>query len=141
MSPWFRPTLDTKFHIDFDWWEQSGRNFRVYLYSQLCEECRSRFPSHYGTEEVDWVNPETGEVRRTDALWECLRNRCINERDFISESVPLTAAAFRAFLANNNEPMTPVELHDWLKWQTPEAILRVLSARQVYMGIRPIFEN
>ena len=41
---WFRPDVNTKFHIDYEWWEQSGRNFRLYLRDQLCAECRDRFP-------------------------------------------------------------------------------------------------
>ncbi len=39
----FRPTVDTKFHIDYDWWETNSRNFRLYLRDQLCDECRERF--------------------------------------------------------------------------------------------------
>ena len=27
----FRPSINTKFHIDYDWWQQSGRDFRLYL--------------------------------------------------------------------------------------------------------------
>ena len=30
-----RPTLDTKFHIDYDWWEQSDLDLKTYLYSRL----------------------------------------------------------------------------------------------------------
>jgi len=33
-----RPTLDTKFHIDFDWWERADRELEVYLRSHLCPE-------------------------------------------------------------------------------------------------------
>ena len=76
----FRPTLDTKFHIDYEWWEKSGRDFRLYLRDQLCEECRERFANHMNTENVDWVDPDTGAVRRTDAPegdphWDPLRAR------------------------------------------------------------------
>ena len=39
----FRITQDTKFHIDDDWWENSGRDFRLYLRDQLCEECREQY--------------------------------------------------------------------------------------------------
>ena len=69
----FRPTVDTKFHIDYDWWQNSGQSFRLFLREQLCDECRARFADYHNTEDVDWVDPETGEVHRTDALRECLR--------------------------------------------------------------------
>ena len=56
---WFRPDENTKFHIDYSWWELSGRNFRLYLRDQLCTECRDRFQDHRNTEDVDWIDPET----------------------------------------------------------------------------------
>lgn len=137
---WFRPSLDTKFHIDYDWWEKSGRDFRLYLRDQLCAECRDRFQDHRNTENVDWVDPETGEVHRTDALWECLRTRCANDPDYINERLPLSSACFRVFLANNNTPLSPTELHQLLPWKPAETILRALGGRNVYLGIRPVRE-
>lgn len=136
----FRPTVDTKFHIDYDWWEKSGKNFRVYLRDQLCEECRDRFTDHQNTENVDWVNPDTGEVHRTDALRECLRTRCANDPDYINEHLPVASACFRIFLANNNAPLSANELGQLMPWKQPSAILRTLSgnAKQVYLGLRPV---
>ena len=133
----FRPTIETKFQIDYEWWDKSGKNFRVYLRDQLCEECRERFADHQNTENVDWVDPETGEVQRTDALRECLRTRCANDPDYISERLPIASACFRIFLANNNAALTPSELSQLLPWRSPEEILRTLSGRQVYLGLRP----
>jgi hypothetical protein len=134
----FRPTVDTKFHIDYDWWEQSGKNFRIYLRDQLCEECRERFANYQNTEDVDWIDPDTGEVRRTDALRECLRTRCANDPSYINERLPLASACFRVFLANNNTPLSPNELHQLLPWKSPESILQTLSGGQVYFGLRPV---
>lgn len=134
----FRPTVDTKFHIDYGWWEESGKNFRIYLRDQLCEECRERFANYQNTEDVDWIDPDTGEVRRTDALRECLRTRCANDPNYINERLPLASACFRVFLANNNTPLSPNELHQLLPWKSPESILHTLTGGQVYFGIRPV---
>lgn len=133
----FRPTVETKFHIDYDWWERSGRDFRLYLRDQLCDECRERFADHQNTEDVDWVDPETAEVRRTDALRECLRTQCANDPDYINERLPVASACFRIFLANNNAPLSPAELHELMPWKSADAILRTLSGGQVYLGLRP----
>ena len=133
----FRPTVDTKFHIDYSWWEESGKNFRIYLRDQLCEECRERFANYQNTEDVDWIDPDTGEVRRTDALRECLRTRCANDPNYINERLPLASACFRVFLANNNTPLSPGELNQLLPWKPPESILQTLTGGQVYFGIRP----
>ncbi len=134
----FRPTVETKFHIDYDWWDKSSRDFRLYLRDQLCEECRERFANHMNTENVDWVDPDTGEVRRTDALRECLRTRCANDPEYINERLSLTTACFRVFLANNNTPLTPTELNQLLPWKAPDSILRTIAGDQVYLGIRPV---
>jgi hypothetical protein len=134
----FRPTVDTKFHIDYDWWENSGKNFRIYLRDQLCDECRERFANYQNTENVDWIDPDTGEVRRTDALRECLRTRCANDPSYINERLPLASACFRIFLANNNTPLSPNELHQLLPWKSSDAILRTLAGDQVYFGLRPV---
>ena len=134
----FRPTADTKFQIDFDWWEKSGKIFRLYLRDQLCEECRERFADHSNTEDVDWVDPETGEVHRTDALRECLRTRCANDPDYINDRLPIASACFRIFLANNNTPLSPNDLGQLIPWRSAQEILRTLGGRQVYLGLRPV---
>jgi hypothetical protein len=137
MSNWHRPTVDTKFHIDYDWWQTSGRNFRLYLLEQLCDECKQRFATHRETETVDWVNPETGEVIEADALMQCLKGMCAQKADFIDPRVPLTAAVFRIFLINDNTPLSPQELHEIITWKLPETILSTLTGRTTYLGIRP----
>ena len=134
----FRITRDTKFHIDTEWWENSGRDFRLYLRDQLCEECRDRFADHQNTENVDWVDPDTGEVHQTDALRECLRTRCANDPDYINERLPLASACFRVFLANNNTPLSPQELNQLLPWLSSERIKSTLGGHQVYLGLRPV---
>lgn len=133
-----RPTVDTKFYIDYDWWERSGRNFRLILRDQLCGECRERFANHQNTEDVDWIDPDTGEVHRTDALRECLRTRCANDPDYINERLPVASACFRIFLANNNTPLSPKELNQLLPWKGPDTILRTLRGPKVYLGLRPL---
>ena len=32
-----KPGIDTQFHIDFDWWKDNDRNWRVDLRGLLCE--------------------------------------------------------------------------------------------------------
>jgi len=140
MVRWIKPNLETKFHIDFDWWEREGRDLRVYLQSHLCPECKVIYTNHRGSEEVDWIDPETAEVTRVDALWQSLRTHCRQRSDFITASTPLTDAVFRAFLANGNAPLSAIELHEILGKRTPETILRTLGGRRIYKGIRPVLK-
>ncbi len=136
MPKWIRPTEETKFHIDFEWWEQEGRNFRTYLRSHLCSECQERFQDYDEEELVDWVDAETGAVARVDGLWHSLRTCCSLKPDYVSPHTPLTTAIFRIFLANGNEPLTARELAEELGRPT-DTILRTIGGFRVYHGIKP----
>ena len=134
-----KPTLDTKFHIDYDWWDREGRELRVYLLSHLDAEQREFFVQHRDTEEVDWIDPDTAEIRKVDALQRALQEASKNP-DFITPHTSLVDAVFRVFLANNNTPFTPIELGERIG-RLPVTILRTLSGANVYKGIRPTIED
>jgi len=137
MAVWKRPSLDTKFHIDYDWWAAQGKDVRVAVRSQLCQDCQARYPDHRNTEAVDWVDPDTAEVVRADALIQCLRAECSQKAAFIGRGNPLVTNIFRILLLNGNLPLTPTELHGQMPWAEPAAILRTLASGPVYMGLRP----
>jgi hypothetical protein len=137
MARWMRPTVDTKFHIDFDWWEEKERNFRLHLLSHLCSDCQSRYGDHREAELIDWVDADTAEVTKVDGLWHSLRICCSQRPDYIDELTPLTTAVFRTFLANGNEPLSPVELQDRLH-RPVDTILRTFGGVRVYHGIKPV---
>ena len=134
---WKRPTLETKFEIDYNWWKAGGKDIRVAVRGQLCPDCQKRFPDHRNTEAVDWVDSETAEVVRADALLQCLRSECAKRPDYISHSIPLVTNVFRIFLRDGNQSLTPVELHQQIPWASSDSLLRTLTSGTVYMGIRP----
>ena len=140
MARYMRPTVDTKFHIDFDWWEEKERNFRLHLLSHLCSDCQSRYKDHREAELIDWVDADTAEVTKVDGLWHSLRICCSQRPDYIDELTPLTTAVFRTFLANGNEPLSPVELQDRLR-RPADTILRTIGGVRVYHGIKPVKEK
>lgn len=134
-----KPTLDTKFHIDYDWWDREGQELRVYLLSHLGSEQRERLADYRDSEEVDWIDPVTAEVHKVDALQRALQEAAENP-DFITARTSLVDAVFRVFLANNNTPLTPIELGERIG-RPPMTILRTLSGTNVYKGIRPVIED
>lgn len=141
MPRWTRPTIDSKFHIDLDWWKERKENPRVYLWSHLCPECRTVFESHQGTEEIDWIDPETAEVTSVDALWHSLQTCCSRKPDFISEQTPIIDAVFRAFLANGNIPLSSLELYEIIGKRSPSVILRMLTHGNTHRGIKRVQEE
>jgi hypothetical protein len=131
-----KPTPDTKFRIDYDWWDREGRELRVYLLSHLATEQRAYFAEYRDTEEIDWIDENTAEVHKVDALQRALREACHRE-DFITPHTSLVDAVFRVFLANKNTPLSPNELAERIG-RPPMTILRTLAGQTVYKGIRPV---
>lgn len=132
-----KPTLKTSYHIDFDWWKQHDRDWRVYLRGYLCPEHQAAFANLEPSEMVDWVDPETAEVQRVDGLQNVLINHCAKHYSFITQQTTLVDAIFRLFLANGNTPLTPEELSLQLG-RDPNTILKTISGARVYRGLRPL---
>lgn len=130
-----RPTLDTPFHIDFDWWKEHDNNWRVYLHDCLCTEHQNVFTNLEDDSFVDWVNPVTAEVHRVDGLQQVLMQHCAHQLGFLTASTSLVDSVFRLFISLGNRSMTPRELAEKSGKQA-DMILRTLGTI-VYKGIRP----
>lgn len=137
-AKWQRPTVDTKFHIDATWWQESNRDMRVYVREALCDECRDAYKDYQDSGEIDAIDAQTAEVQRVDALMHVLRTCCSLKPGYITPTTPVVDAIFRTFLANGNQPLSVNELYELLDRRPPALILRMLTAGTVYMGIRPV---
>jgi hypothetical protein len=132
-----RPTLETKFHIDYEWWDRADRDLEVYLRSHLCPEHQEAFADLDADTMVDYVDPQTAEVTRVAGIQHTLISHCAKQPSYLTPQTSLVNAVFRVFLANGNTPMTPEELGDRLG-RSPRMILRTFSGSRVYKGIRPV---
>jgi len=135
-----KPTPDTPFHIDYDWWERKGLQINVELRNHLCPEHQAAFSDHFDTEKLDWVDEKTGEVTQVNGLQHILRVHCSKQPGYIDESLSLINAVFRVFLTNGNEPLTCRELSSIIN-RPAERILHTLAGRRVYKGIRPVWKD
>lgn len=134
-----KPTVKTRYHIDFDWWSQNDRDWRVYLRSFLCPEHQQAFADIDMLGQVDWVDPDTAEVQRVDGLQNILITHCAKQRSFINQHSTLVDSVFRIFLANGNTPLAPEELAEQLG-RDPVTILKTISGLRVYKGLRPCLD-
>ncbi len=135
-----RPTIQTHFHIDFNWWQERDSDWRVFLMDLLCPEHKKAFTELSDDHLVDFIDPLTAEVQRVDGLQHVLITHCARLDGFISPHTTLVDAIFRIFLANGNIPMTPVELSAQ-SGRGPDLILRVLTGERIYRGLRPVVEG
>jgi hypothetical protein len=132
-----KPTTQTPFHIDFDWWKNQEKNWRVYLFSYLCPDHQRAFADNPGVNMIDWVDPETAEISSVDGLLHILMNHCATQPNFVTQNTSLVDSVFRLLLANGNTPLSPNQLGE-ATGRPPETILRTLAGATVYKGIRPI---
>ncbi|NPV55963.1 MAG: hypothetical protein HPY76_04700 [Anaerolineae bacterium] len=131
-----KPTTQTPFRIDFEWWQKNDNNWRVHLQSCLCAEHQAAFMSTVEDEMIDFVDPETAEVIQIDPLQNVLINHCAKMDSFITENTTLVDSVFRCLLANGNQPLNSQELSA-LIGKSAIVILRTLTGPTIYMGIRP----
>ncbi len=131
-----KPTVDTPFFIDFDWWKNHESNWHVFLRDYLCPEHQEIFSSIAEVGEIDWVDPVTGQISVVDGLQHVLINHCAKLEGFFEANTALVDSVFRILLANNNTPLTPRILSEYTG-KTAETILQTLTRSQIYRGIRP----
>jgi hypothetical protein len=135
-----RPTVDTRFHIDFGWWEKADRDWEVYLRSHLCEQHQAVYADLDTSSMVDSVDPVTAEVTRVPGIQHTVIHHCSRLPDYITPQTTLVHAVFRVFLANGNTPLSSRQLGERLG-RPAATILKTLSGPRVYKGIRPYTED
>ena len=131
-----KPSVNTPFHIDFDWWKKNERDWHVYLRSLLCAEHQAAFADIEEGQTIDWVDPATAEVKPVAGVQNALMTHCVKQPDFLTQQTALVEAVFRLFLSNGNVPMTSKDLSERVN-RPAETILRTLAGARVYKGIRP----
>lgn len=136
VSSLVRPSLNTRFHIDYDWWDRAERDLEVYLRSHLCPTHQETYADVDPARKVDHVDPETGEVTRVAGIQHVLISHCAQQPGYLSGQTSLVNAVFRVFLSNGNTPLSPEELSERIG-RPAQMILRTLTGPRVYKGIRP----
>jgi hypothetical protein len=131
-----KPTIQMPFHIDFDWWRAHDENWHVALMSMLCTEHQEAFNNLSEGQMIDWVDPETAEVRQMDGLQHILIQHCAKQTGFLDEHTAMVEAIFRLLLANGNTPMSAEELGTRLN-RPADTILKTIAGTRVYKGLRP----
>ena len=130
-----KPSTETKFYIDYSWWEHSRDDLQVYLLTHLSPEQQQALQRRDLHEVFDYVHPDTGEVFQLDALGLAIKESSLGE-DFIGERIGLIDSVFRALLVNGNQPLSARELGEITR-RDPATILKTIGGVRIYRGIRP----
>lgn len=132
-----KPNAKTPFHIDFEWWQQNERDWHIFLRSFLCAEHQEAYASMEEGSLVDWIDPQTAEVKQVDGVQHVLITHCAQLPDFVNPRTAVVEAIFRTFLANGNIPMSAEDLSAKLG-KPADTILRTIAGPRVYRGLRPV---
>jgi len=132
-----KPTVKTPFHIDFEWWQQNERDWHIFLRSFLCAEHQEAFANVEEGDMIDWIDPQTAEVKPVDGVQHALISHCAQLPDFVSQRTAIVEAIFRLFLANGNFPMSAEDLSKKLG-KPADTILKTIAGPRVYRGLRPM---
>lgn len=133
-----RVTPDTKFYIDYSWWDDSHLDLKTYLLTRL--SLGGEMGQEIAAEQVDLVDSKTGEVRRVDAFQYLVRSYFNRHGNDMATQGSLVDAVFSVLLANGNEPLTAAEIAEQVNRQT-DLIIKTFGGPQIYHGIRPLFDD
>ena len=135
-----KPSVSTPFHIDFEWWKKNERDWHVFLRSLLCPEHQETFAEMEEGEMIDWIDPQTAEVKPVDGVQHALMSHCALLPEFSDARTAMVEAVFRIFLVNGNVPMSADDLGKKLG-RSADTILRTIAGPRVYRGLRPCQPN
>ena len=133
-----RPTEDTKFYIDYEWWDRSNKDLKTYLYTRLNVDEGVHLDTDI--DQVDLIDPATGEVRQVDGFQYVLQAYFSRLPEDFAARTSVVDAAFCVLLANANQPMTAEALASRLQ-RPADVILKTFGGSRIYQGIRPILED
>lgn len=130
-----RATEDTKFYVDYEWWEKSDLDLKTYLFTRLPIEEDANLEIE--ASEVDLVDPETGEVYRVDGFQYIVKTYFNQLPEDFATRTSLVDAVFCVLLANANQPMSAQEIAKRVNRPT-ETVLKTIGGPKIYQGIRPL---
>ncbi len=140
-APVFRQmTEDTRFHIDYDWWDKSTMDLRAYLATRLQALGIDDVQFDETVDEIDVVDMETGEVHRVDGFQYVVQTYFSQLPDDFAQRSSLVDAVFCVLLANANQPMRVTNIADKIG-RSADVVLKTLNGPRIYQGISPVFDD
>lgn len=132
-----RVTPDTRFYIDYSWWDEGHLDLRTYLLSRVSLGSES---TELPAERIDLVDSKTGEVRQVDAFQYLVRTHFNRHGNDLALQGSVVDSVFSVLLANGNEPMTAAEIAERIRRPT-DLVVKTFGGSQIYHGIRPLFDD
>jgi len=102
-----KPSINTPFHVDFEWWKKNERDWHVYLRTLLCPEHQEAFANIEEGQTIDWVDPMTAEVKPVEGVQNTLMMHCVKQPDSSRTRLHWSRPCFAYFLPTGTCPCPP----------------------------------
>ncbi len=122
---------DTRFFIDYTWWEESGRSIESYLATRLGREIEL----DNGSVPIDLIDEITGEVRQLSSFEYSMQNLFAQLPQDYTQRASLVDSVFLVLLAGGNRPMSAKEIGAQID-RLPDTIYKTLGGTRTHQGIR-----
>ncbi len=136
LTDWQRLGPETRFHIDYSWWDRQNLSLESYLQSRLGGQAKAEADM----QAIDSVDPVTAEVRQVSGFEFAIQRYFRQLPGDYLKNASVVDAIFYVLLANGNRPMNSAEIAAQIK-RSPDVVLQMLSGNQVYQGIRAYREE
>ncbi len=133
-----RVTADTKFYIDYSWWDEGHLDLKTYLMARL--SLGNELGQEMTADRIDLVDSKTGEVRQVDSFQYLVRSYFNRHGNDLATQASVVDSVFSVLLANGNEPLTIAEIAEQVQ-RPVDLLIRTFSGPQIYHGIRPLFDD
>ncbi len=126
---------NTKFYIDYSWWDDTGRSLEGYLQSKLGTDISI---SDTG-QAMDLIDMETGEVQSLSGFEFAVQTYFNQQSADFMQKGSLVDGVFSVLLSNGNRPMRAGDIAAKVG-RPAETIYRTVGGKQVFLGIKPYGE-
>ncbi len=123
---------NTRFFIDYTWWDESGRSLESYLQSNL------GIDAAMGEEgqAIDLIDMETGEVQALSSFEYAMQSYFNQQDDDFMQKGSVVDSIFSVLLSTGNRPMRATEIAERIG-RPADTVYRTVGGKQVFLGIRP----
>lgn len=114
--------------------QANGRSFSYAVFSRMSEEGRAKALADFGKPPID--------IALAGGAMKIVSKICVNQSDYILPSTTISEAIFRILIANENVPMSVLDLHSrlaqswasviYLKNLSEDVVFKVLEGPNNY---------
>ena len=132
---------ETRFHIDYEWWDKSTMDLKVYLSTRLQALGIEDVQFDAEMDEIDVVDMQTGEVHRVDGFQYVVQTYFSQLARRFRPTILSRRCGFLC-LIGQCQPTAWLSPHIAERiGRSADVVLKTLNGPRIYQGISPVFDD